>query len=411
MARTPPTKAARGLAQARLARIVPSAIVAIVCLLVSLSALAHPREDFDLMAYVGVVHAYDGEAGARERTLGDLRDALTPERYAWMTGRDFPGDYAHWMAYDDRAFAQQLVWFRGRPLFTRSAWLVSKLGVKVPRALHFVTLLSTLALAAVTWVALRPRVLDGSVREAAIRSGAFFGIAGVFHFDELAASPLSDPLGAGLALGGLVLLAHDRPRLGLGLMVVAVFARSDAAMYPGLVAALSVAFAARRRPFLASPREALAAAALAFGARAWVERGSYGWAALVHFRRVRFEPFPADARHTLDAATYFRILRENALELYTCEVVALVAFVVLLAGVAASPRVRGLVTADSGAGGPSPMAALALAMVPLSVARFLAFPDWHSRFFVVPLGLFFVGLAHVVQGLAKTDGPRVPSPS
>ena len=35
------------------------------------------------------------------------------------------------------------------------------------------------------------------------------------------------------------------------------------------------------------------------------------------------------------------------------------------------------------------MAALTLAMVPLSVARFFAFPDWHSRFFVVPLGLFF----------------------
>lgn len=411
MARTPPTKAAHGLVRARLPALVASAIVAIVCLLVSLSALAHPREDFDLMAYVGVVHAYDGEAGARERTLGDLRDALTPERYAWMTGRDFPGDYAHWMAYDDRSFAQQLVWFRGRPLFTRSAWLVSKLGVKVPRALHLVTLLSTLALAAVTWVALRPRSPDGSVREAVVRSVAFFVVAGVFHFDELAASPLSDPLGAALALAGLGLLARDRPRVGLGLMVVAVLARSDAAMYPGLVAALALAFAARKRPFLASPRDALIAAALAFGARAWVERGSYGWAALVHFRRVHFEPFPADARHTLDASLYLRILKENALELYTCEVVALVAFVVVVAGAAASPRVRALLTADSGAGGPSPAAALTLAMVPLSVARFFAFPDWHSRFFVVPLGLFFVGLAHVAQGLAKTEGSRVASSS
>lgn len=410
MARTPPTKAARALAQARLTKLVSSALVAIVCLFVSLAALAHPREDFDLMAYVGVVHAYDGEAGARERTLADLRDALTPERYAWMTGRDFPGDYAHWMAFDDRSFAQQLVWFRGRPLFTRSAWLVSKLGVKVPRALHLVTLLSTLALAAVTWAALRPRTPDGSAREAAIRSVAFFGIAGMFHFDELAASPLSDPLGAALALGGLTLLVRDRPRVGLGLMVVAVLARSDAAMYPGLVAALAVAFAAWRRPFPASPRDALAAAALAFGARAWVERGSYGWAALVHFRRVSFEPFPADARHALDAATYLRILKENALELYTCEVVALVVFVALMAGVAASPRVRGLLSSDEGKG-PSPFAALALVMVPVSILRFFAFPDWHSRFFVVPLGLFFVGVAHVAQGLAKTTRTRVRSSS
>jgi hypothetical protein len=314
------------------------------------------------------------------------------------------------MAFDDRSFAQQLVWFRGRPLFTRSAWIVSKLGVRVPRALHLVTLFSTLALAAVVWVALGPREPEGSVKEAVIRSAAFFGIAGVFHFDELAASPLSDPLGAALALGGLTLLAHDRPRIGLGLMLAAVLARSDAAMYPGLVAALALVFAARRWPFVAAPTEALVACGLAFAARAWVERGSYGWAALVHFRRVHFERFPADVHHTLDAAVYARILKENALELYTCEVVALVMFVVLLVGAAASPRVRGLLAADEGKG-PSPFAALALAMVPLSILRFFAFPDWHSRFFVVPLGLFFVGVAHVAQGLAKTPRTRVRSSS
>lgn len=365
------------------------AVVAIALVVAAVLAVVRPREDFDLMAYVGVVHSYDAasDAEARARTLADLQRHLTPERYTWMVGRDYPGSYARAMASDDRSFGQQLGWFRGRPLFTRAAWALARLTkISVPRALHAVATLSTLALAALFFAA------TAGLSRPWLRLATFALVASAFHLAELAASPLADPLSALLVvLGVLLAVQAKRPRLGLGVLVLAVFARTDNAMYAAAFAAFVCILhvypppdESASRPRLPSPPEALASAALAFALRAWLERDSYGWWALVHFRRVKFETYPADVRAPFSLSTYLDVLRAWALEVYACEVLALVGLAGLL--VFARTEVRR-----------QPIVAFGALMVPLSVARFLAFPDWDSRFFVAPLGLFFVGLAYALD--------------
>lgn len=360
------------------------ALVALALLVGAVAAIAWPREDFDLMAYVGVVHRYDArtDGEARARTLADLERHLTPERYAWMVGRDYPDSYARAMASDDRSFGQQLGWFRGRPLFTRAAWALARCGLSVPRALHAVAWLSSLALAALFFGA------TAGVSRAWLRLASFALIAGVFHLAELAASPLADPLSALLVVGGTLLALHaGRPRAGLGVLVLAVLARTDNAMYAASLAVFACMMHlvpsddAARRP---RPLEALAGAALALGLRAWLERDGYGWWALVHFRRVRFEPYPADVHPPFSLATYLGVVRAWALEVYTCEVLALLGLAWLALGARGELRRQ-------------PLVAYGALMVPLSVARFLAFPDWDSRFFLAPLGLFFVGLAYALD--------------
>ncbi len=381
-----------------------SLLVLLLVALFSVIAIVRPREDFDLMAYVGVVNAYDGEVGARERTMSDLRRSLDDARYGWMIGRDAPESYAHAMASDDRVFSQQLVWFRGRPLFTRSAWALSKLGVPVVRALHAVTLVSTMAVALLFFAGTAAVGQGGLPRvRLAVRVVVLVVAAGVFHLDELAASPLSDPMGAALVLLGLLLVFLEvAPRAGLVVLVLSVLARSDAAIYVVALAAF-VAFAAlqKKRMPISLARAGVAAAA-SVALRAWVERDSYGWAALVHFRRVHFETHPADVRHALSPSAYFAIVKAWALEIYTCQVVALLALVVL---VVYRPARRTL---------SDPFVAFAVLMIPLSVLRFLAFPDWDSRFFVAPLGFFFLGVARAVglvldERTGNSHAARVPS--
>ncbi len=382
------------------------ALVLLVLAAIAWMALARPRQDFDLMAYVGVVHAYDApsDEAARERTVADLRRELSDERFAWMVGRDYPNGYAHAMAFEPRSFAQQLVWFRGRPLFTRSAWIVSKLGVPVPRALHLVALVSTLALALVFfWGTRAPSDAPAPRGHEAFRFCVWLAIGAIFHLDELAASPLSDPLSSALVVGGLLLvltpaLPRRAPCVGLGVLVVSVLARSDNAMYVAALALFTIVLALQKKNLGISPRILVFATLAAFALRAWVERGSYGWAALVHFRRVHFETYPADVRATLDASTYLGIVRTWSIEVYACEVLALVGVALLFA----HPRLRAR-TSD-------PFVAFAIAMLPLAVVRFFAFPDWDSRFFVAPLGLFFLGLARAIV-LARTSAspePHVP---
>lgn len=378
------------------------ALVALVIAVFAVLALARPREDFDLFAYVGVVHGYDGADGARDRTLHDLRASLSDERFDWMTGRHFPGSYAHAMASDDRVFLQQLVWFRGRPLFTRAAWALSRAGVTVPRALHLVAWLSTIAVALLVHAG--TAAIGTSSRRpwlrAGIRIAIFACVAALFHLDELAASGLSDPLGAALVLASFVLVfVSESPRAGLVLSVVAVLARSDAALYTLALAAFVTLVLRKQKGFGPFVGQAWAAVVVAFVLRFVVERGSYGWGALVRFRRVHPEILPADAGTPLDLATYLGIVRTWAFEVYACEVVALVALVALVA----FPRGRRALR--------DPLVLFGALMIPLSLVRFLAFPDWDYRFFVAPLGFFFVALARAA-GLAIDHGSRetgVPS--
>jgi hypothetical protein len=104
----------------------------------------------------------------------------------------------------------------------------------------------------------------------------------------------------------------------------------------------------------------------------------------VHFRRVRFEPYPAEVHPPFSLATYLGVVRAWALEVYTCEVLALVGLAWLVFGARGELRRQ-------------PLVAYGALMVPLSVARVLAVPDWDSRFFLAPLGLFFVGLAYALD--------------
>ena len=380
------------------------AVVGIALLAAAVLAILRPRQDFDLMAYVGVVHAYDTNDPeiARAKTVDDLRHELTDERFAWMVGRDHPDSYAHAMAHDSRSFAQQLVWFRGRPLYTRSAWVLSKLGIRVPRALHLVALFASLTLGLVFFLA------TSRLPTPWHRLGAWALVAACFHLDELAASPMCDPLSALLVVSGTLLVFRSfdsssfdasttgpigvrlsslvSARVGLVLLVVAVSARTDSTMYVAALAAFL--FAVRKRlPGSSSTRlahEALGAAAVAVALRAFVERHSYGWGALVHFRRVDVAKYPADTHAQLDLHTYTGIVKSWFFELYTCEVVAIVVFALVLSRAHTRRRAK------------RPFVAYGMLMVPLALVRFLAFPDWDYRFFVAPLGLFFVAASEAL---------------
>jgi hypothetical protein len=193
-------------------------------------------------------------------------------------------------------------------------------------------------------------------------------------------------------------LTREAPRVGLAVLVLSVFARSDNAMYVAALALFAIVLALQKKSLGLSPMRLVFATFLAFALRAWIERGSYGWAALVHFRRIHFETYPADVHATLDASTYLGIIRTWSIEVYACEVVALVGLVLLFA----HPRLRARAN--------DPFVAFSIAMLPLAVVRFLAFPDWDSRFFVAPIGLFFLGLARAVVLARTSDSPEPPRP-
>ncbi len=365
-------------------------LVALVIAASMAGALSWPRQDFDLMAYVGVVRRYDASSDeeALSLTLADLRRELTPERFAWMTGQGHPDSYAHAMASDARSFGQQLRWFQGRPLFTRAAWALVRGGLTAPRALHLISALSSALLAAVFFMC------TAALRRSWLRVAVWLGTCSVLDLASLAASPLADPLSALLVVSGLgLVLLWERPLPGLSLLVASVAARPDNVMY---ALALS-AFLLGSRPIFAAralgPSAGASAAALVVWR--WVDRESYGWAKLVHFRRVGLERYPAEALMPLSLAHYGRVLRAWALEVYTCEVVAALLWVLLLA------RFRSRLLSR-------PFVAFGVCMVPLSLARFLLFPDWHSRFFVAPLGIFFIAAAMVISP-APTRGSSPPT--
>ncbi|MBP9111309.1 MAG: hypothetical protein KBF88_00805 [Polyangiaceae bacterium] len=403
----------------------PTKIVAILSAAMVCLAFLSPAEDYDLFTFVGVLHRYDHPAEvALERTKAELRESLSPERYRWITGEGDKIGYEHAVATRPEVFDAQLRWFYGRPLFTRSAWLLTKLGISSHRALHGISLASGGLLAILLFRL--TRVLDprercstypldydpwrerlGSWRTPwtvskqwwidLMRLGMWGFLMVATDVWGITRSPLSDALGmllVAIAIDAMIssLSRPSRTLRAFPFLFLAIGARPDNSLYVLAISAFILfrTFVSTEDPLhknlrgIAGPRAqaatlAIAAALAATGLAFWLNRRSYGIRKLIYFRRVFLELLPDQAEMPLSLSSYLSIVFRVLTEVRAIEILSILVFVVWL-----FTRKRPLFS--------EPFAVLGFLMIPLSATRFLLFPDFNTRFFVVPFSLFVLAV-------------------
>ena len=285
---------------------------AYVALALALAFLAWGRPLFgwDLLGYVGAVAAIDTHDPQRVQATAyaDVRAATPPRIYAQLTG--MAGDdaiaYRRDVARNPDHFAQQLPFYRVRPLYVGLLYVLHKAGLGTPHAVYLVSALSFVVIGILTLI------WTSRYLAPAYAAGGSLLLLLTPPVMAVARTPSPDALSAAMVLGALFALVELRQRATFALlMVLAIFVRNDNAIF-AVVLFLYFGFAATetRRSASLAIGLALLSAVCYFAINRWA--GAYGWSVLFHHTFLGFLPAPAEFEQIVTPAQYAAALKHGA---------------------------------------------------------------------------------------------------
>jgi hypothetical protein len=347
-ARTDPHRSAASLAGAAV-----SAWVLFSCLLVLNVLAVRPYCNWDTIAYIATVHAWDGGSAAdvHERTYAEAAVGC-PSLAAPRSG----SAYQDAVAASPEALAQQLPFYTIKPTYPALVRILSAVGVQSVRATQLIALVGYIGVGVLVMLWLR-----SFFRPLAAALVGWLVMSLSFALD-LARLATPDGLSTAVVLAALYFLFIRRRAVpGLGLLVGSIAIRPDNLFWLAAVCAYVVIMQPARRV------HAMAAAVLGlgfyFGLVTW--SGAYGWKTQFHHTFVERLVFPATFQPSLGLGDYVWIyLRET----HPANQPLFVGLLVLLGACAAAHRLRKGVGSD-------PWTHLLLLTAVYMAARWLFWPE------------------------------------
>lgn len=358
----------------------PELAFLVLLLGIVVAGVARPVYLWDVVPYTAAVISIDESDSAKvhRKTFDALRDSVPAETFQKLTRR---GPVVERVYSDPDALAQQLPFYRIRPLYIWASYILHRLGINPARATVVVSSLSVFAIGVITFAWIGPHI-----------GGPFTVVATLLilycsQVVNLARHSTADGLATAIQLFSLfMLLKYERVRLACVIALVAIGARTDAL----LGAALLVTYLAIWAP----PAIRLKLpAAISFGivgvTAYWVigaAAGNYGYETLFYQSFLGKLVDPGSRTIDVSWSDYLGVCATNARYFLKEKLPAAMCMIALLVFWRSRRR-----RASLGAYGD-----LSLVMVVALILRFLAFPRWEARFFAINMLLIWIALVVVL---------------
>ncbi len=358
-------------------------LLALAVLMIVLNQ-TRPLLNWDSLAYVGAMERWAGvEPREAHRSAYDqLREKFGDQKYRAIAN----GDYRRAMALSHGLFEQELRFYTVRPLYILSAMVLDPLTGSGFTALLWVSLVSGLALALMTFLLVRR-----------FAGPAWTPLVPLLFLAVGAIVPVRvmtpDTMAAAASMACFMALLYGKPRLALILAVVMIGCRTDLVALALLVCAL---IAVTHRPL----RMAAGFAALvAFGTYGVIhEVFDYpGWQAVYYVAFIELLPVAEAERVTLAMSDIIRVTATQLTAIPTKQSMVYAALILLLGVAAAWPFRK--------TGETRMLGLLALTGAAYIAARLVIFPMLHDRFFLAEYLLFGVLLLHGLSRLMAKAEP------
>jgi len=209
-------------------RILLGAWLALLVAGIVYQGLARPKYSYDMVFYVGAAMGIDAApSGLHELTFDELRSHVPPQRFSDLVEKS---EYRARIYEDPRAFADNLRFYRIRPLYVGMIRALHELGLDYVFACH---LISALAAAATFWLfawaapgnSLLPRALLAPLLALAL---------GLVNVGRMA---MPDALSALFFFGAALLILRRHTTVALLLLVTSVTVRTDNIIFCGMLVA------------------------------------------------------------------------------------------------------------------------------------------------------------------------------
>lgn len=366
-------------------RLTKSAILlyAAVALLTSVYAYLRPDYDWDVLAYIGVVHMYEGHDAqtVHRMTYDDVKAKVSADEFEALThSKD---GYRAAVYADPEAFRQQLPFYTIKPLFNGLVFVLHQLGIPAMDAGMAVSITGYLTFCAVLFLCIRSY---GGHPLVWLAGALFITCPPLFALSRMAnPDMLSTCL---IAIAFYLLLVRKSPAGFGAVMFLSVFARTDNLIltFTSLVLLTFLA----RKPYRMGRAPFVLFAAASVSAYAGINyfAGNYGWSTLFYHTFVQYMPYPAEYHGHIQPGEYVRQLLSGALSFKE----SYVSFFVLLAVFSA------IVIARTERSKEKSMYLYAIWLLLLNIAaRFMLFPIFWDRYFAG----YYAVLAIIALGLAK----------
>ena len=270
-----------------------------ILVMATLACALKPVSDWDAIPYMGLVRHNHNPAAV----YADLKQRVPAQEYAVLTGagdgngssNEFKGDiFTH-----PEHLAEQLPFYKVKPLFLALAWVLTAAGLSAFTALHLISAIAFFGTGCVIWSWISKYVMGWvAVPVAATILLQPFMI-------QTARALLPDALGMALVVSGAYYAWElRRTQLGYGLLLFAILARPDNIIFCVLFFALCRALVP------------LASAISLYLLNNYFAH-SYGWSKLFYNTFVHPLTMPKETAVHVGAKLYFNIFASNSLNLVT----------------------------------------------------------------------------------------------
>jgi hypothetical protein len=315
-----------------------------------LAAYLRPRQNFDMVPYMGSAVASTAEA-TQKTVYDDLRASVPPESYKDLTsGTPYEADCFS----NPYHFAEVLPFYSVKPLYVLGIGVFHRLGFSLSKSTVLVSIVSFFALALLLW--------------------RWIGWPAFLLIITIPVAPLirmstPDALNLALVMWSLSLIINNRTLAGTILLLLAIWSRPDTTILAGTV---FLALLLLRRIRLA---DFAVFSTLALGSYWAINHfaGNYGWAVLIH--NSLFGPITSPGEIVLKVSRplYLSIAASGLRYLEHGETMIFVGIALLAWRFHESKVYRSLIAACLGA----------------VVLHYLGFPLLDMRYFA-PMYLFFL---------------------
>ncbi len=370
-------------------------LVVVLTLGFAVNAYVDPMVDWDMLPYLAIALEFEESdyKVIHERTYDLVRESVSDEGFEKLALRE---GYRSQMYARPDLFAQQLNFYRIKPLYILLLYSLMKLGMTPPTASVLVSVLSCVAISFIVavWIRRYYRGIEATIFWLLVIVAA--------RVPEFAGLSSPDALGAFLTMLSLyLLLERSKVILSAAVLILAMFARPDTATL-ALPLFAYLAFTNDKDLKLSFAKAgALAMTALVvYGGISYFADG-YSWWTLFWHTFVGKIHAPEQFDTPISLSTYISAFARNISELtsYRFPYIVLLAFLTF-------------VTTGAGLIRTSRYAHIVGLLLFVFVARFVLFPAIYERFLIahyLTIMLSFVTVLHGVTHRRATASGKEPA--
>lgn len=376
-------------------RILCAAVYSVVLLTIVGYAQLRPVNNWDMVAYVGIARSIGSTdtAALHDEVYELLEASVDADSYRALTAtgseRTSAAPFLAETASSSRAFAEQLPFYLVKPAYPLLIAAADQLGMNPFAASVLIASLGYVAFALLLLVWLQRQLAP------LVATGLAILIVVSPPFAILARLSTPDSLSLFVIVASAYALAVRRaPGIALGLSLLGILIRPNAAVWAVLLAAYLLVLArGRDRPARWLPIATMVAAIIIYvGLTRWA--GYYPYPTLFHHALIEYLPYPAEFESTFGILDY---ARQYVHELLAFQYGAALLFLPLAAIVLLARRHLGGPSTDLIAG-------LTVLAILAAAAQWIVYPIEPERILAGQLAVILIGLALTAAG----PEPRQP---